>query len=165
MKQFKFSPLALALAGLGASFRLAKHGGLYSQHTFDSDLVLRAQAGADVVASQAEALIVNLGAGFVDANIVIDVTALEVASGNEIYTLIVEGSTVAGMGSGSVQLCSLELGNTSAPADADTSVGRHVLPFRNELEGVLYPYVRLYTKVAGTIDTTGVNYSAFIAKK
>lgn len=136
--------------------------GLYSQYTYDDALNLK-DAGL-VAVSAAESTIVDLGAGFVDGEIVIDVSALEVASTDEIYTICLEGSNVAAMTSGSVTLAMIEMGNAAAPADADTATGRHVLPFRNEQNGTVYRYVRIYTRVAGAI-ATGINYSAFIAKK
>lgn len=134
----------------------------YSQKTYDHATLLKA-AGL-VAASAAGSVILDLGDGFMEADLVIDVTALEVADGNEIYTISLEGSSVAAMTSGSVELAKITLGNNPAPADADTSVGRHVLPVRNELNGTLYRYVRVYTTVAGTV-ATGINYSAFLAKK
>lgn len=134
----------------------------YSQKTYDNALLLKA-AGL-VATSAAGSVILDLGDGFMDADLVIDITALEVADGNEIYTISLEGSSVAAMTSGSVELAKATFGNNPAPADADTAVGRHVLPIRNELNGTLYRYVRVYTTVAGTI-ATGINYSAFLAKK
>lgn len=135
---------------------------LYSNKTYDHATLLKA-AGL-VAASAAGSVILDLGDGLMDADAVIDITALEVATGDEIYTVSIEGSNVAGMASGSVELAKMSFGNNAAPADADTDVGRHVLPFRNELNGTLYRYVRVYTTVVGTI-ATGINYTAFLAKK
>lgn len=134
----------------------------YSMKTYDHATLLKA-AGL-VAASAAGSVILDLGDGFMSADLVIDVTALEVATGDEIYTISLEGSSVAAMTSGSVELAKITLGNNPAPADADTAVGRHILPIRNELNGTLYRYVRVYTTVAGAI-ATGINYSAFLAKK
>ena len=134
----------------------------YSRKTFDAATVLKA-AGL-VAASAAGSIIPDLGDGLLDADLVIDITALEVASNDEIYTVSLEGSNVAGMASGSVTLAEKQFGNVPAPADADTAIGRHIVPFRNELNGQLYRYVRLYTTVVGAV-ATGINYSAFIAKK
>jgi len=135
--------------------------GQYARFTYDAALALKA-AGL-VGASAAESTIVDLGAGLVDANLVLDVTALEVATGDEVYTVCLEGSNVAAMTSGSVCLARIELGKAGAPADADTGPGRFVVPFRNEQNDTIYQYVRIYTKVAGTV-ATGINYTAFIAK-
>lgn len=134
----------------------------YSRRTYDHATLLKA-AGL-VAASAAGSVILDLGNGLMAADMVIDITALEVATGDEIYTISLEGSNVADMTSGSVELAKQTFGNNPAPADADTAVGRHILPIRNELNGVLYRYVRVYTTVAGTI-ATGINYTAFLTKK
>jgi hypothetical protein len=134
---------------------------LYSQFTYDNALLLKA-AGL-VASTTTESTILDLGAGLVDGYLVLDVSAVEVASNDEIYLVCLEGSNVAAMTSGSVTLAQIELGNATAPADADTGTGRFVVPFRNEQNGTIYRYVRIYTEVAGTI-ATGINFVAFIAK-
>jgi hypothetical protein len=133
----------------------------YSMKTYDHATLLKA-AGL-LASSTVGSVILDLGDGFMEGDMVIDVTALEVADGNEVYTISLEGSNVVGMGSGSVELTRSVFGNNGAPSDADTSVGRHVVPFRNELNGTLYRYVRLNTIVAGTI-ATGINFTAFLTK-
>lgn len=135
---------------------------VYSQFTYDDSTNLK-DSGA-VTSTTTETTIVDLGAGLVDGYLVLDVSACEVASTDEIYLVCLEGSNVAAMTSGSVTLAQIEMGNATAPADADTSTGRFVVPFRNEQNGTVYRYVRIYTEVAGTIDTTGLTFSAFIAK-
>lgn len=135
---------------------------LYSQFTYDDDLSLKA-AGL-VATTAAESTIVDLGDGLVDGFLVLDVSAVEVASTDEIYNVALEGSNVAAMTSGSVTLATIEMGNATAPADADTATGRFVVPFRNEQNGTIYRYVRIHTTVAGTI-ATGINFLAFIAKR
>lgn len=134
----------------------------YSMFQYDDNLSLK-DAGL-VAATTTESTIVNLGAGIVDGYLILDVSAIETASGNEKYTIHLEGSNVAAMTSGSVTLCNIPLGNTTDPADAVTATGRFVVPFRNEQNGTLYQYVRIYTLVAGTI-ATGINFTAFLAKE
>lgn len=134
---------------------------LYSNFTYDASLSLKS-AGL-VASTTTESTIVDLGAGFVEGNLVIDVSAVEVASTDEIYLICLEGSNVAAMTSGSVCLAQIEMGNATAPADADTGTGRFVVPFRNEQNGTIYQYVRIYTEVDGAI-ATGINFAAFIAK-
>lgn len=134
---------------------------IYSQFTYDNALSLK---GAGLVAATTtEATILDLGAGLVDGYLVLDVSAVEVATGDEKYTVHLEGSNVAAMTSGSVTLANIPLGNLTAPADAATGTGRFVVPFRNEQNGATYRHVRIYTLVAGTV-ATGINFSAFIAK-
>lgn len=137
-------------------------GKLHSQFTYDNSLKLKA-AGL-VASSAAGSLIVDLGAGFTDGFVVLDVSAIEVATGDEIYNVCLEGSNVAAMDSGSVCLARIALGNLVAPADAATGTGRFIVPFTNEQNGTLYRYVRIHTEVAGTV-ATGINYTAFIGKR
>lgn len=137
-------------------------GNLHSQFTYDSDLEMKAAA---LVAASVDGDILDLGDGMVDGFLVIDASAIEVATGDEIYTISVEGSNVAAMSSGSVCLAKKVFGNLVVPMDAALSAaGRYVIPFRNEEAGTIFRYVRLSTLVAGTI-ATGINFAAFIAKR
>lgn len=137
-------------------------GNLYSQYTFDADLELKA---AGLLAASADGDILDLGAGIVDGFLVVDLSACEVASGDERYTVSLEGSNVAAMSSGSVCLAKKVFGNLVVPMDAALSAsGRYVIPFRNEEGGSTFRYVRLSTLIAGTV-ATGINFSAFIAKR
>jgi hypothetical protein len=156
----KKSMIALAVLALtGAAFA---HVADNQRRTYDNALSLKA-AGL-VAASAAGATIVDIGAGFVDAEVVIDVTAVEVATGDEKYVFVLEASNTADMSAGSVTLVEFPMGVATAPMDANTGVGRFMVPFTNEQNGTMYRYVRAYTRVAGTI-ATGINYSAFIAKR
>lgn len=144
----------------------------YSQYTYDNSLLLK--AAALVAASANGSLIVDLGSGLVDAKAVLDVTAIEVASNDESYEIIVQGSSDSDFGTAGniVPLCSLTLGaagsvrggaGVTGIGTSDTA-GRYVLPFRNERNGTTYRYVRVRTVVVGNI-ATGINYLGFIAKK
>jgi len=135
---------------------------LYSQFTYDTALVAKT---AGLLAASADGTIIDLGDGLVDGFLVIDLTACEIASGNEIYTVSLEGSDAAAMDSGSVCLAKKVFGNLVVPMDAALSAsGRYVVPFRNEEGGATFRYVRLSTLIAGTI-ATGINFSAFLAKR
>jgi hypothetical protein len=135
---------------------------LYSQFTYDDALELKS---AGLLAASADGTILDLGAGLFDGFVVVDMTACEVATGDEIYTVSLEGSNVATMTSGSVCLGKKVFGNLVVPMDAALSTaGRYVIPVRNEEGGSIYRYVRLSTLIAGTI-ATGINFSAFLAKR
>ena len=137
-------------------------GNLYSKYTYDAALELKA---AGLLAASADGSILDLGAGIVDGFLVVDLSACEIASGDERYTVSLEGSNVAAMTSGSVCLAKKVFGNLIVPMDAALSAsGRYVIPFRNEEGGSTFRYVRLSTLVAGAI-ATGINFSAFIAKR
>ncbi len=142
--------------------------------TYDVDLELKdagvvsASAAAQV---DAAAKILDLGTGSVEADIIIDVTAMEVASDDEKYIIHAEVSSSATFASDIYAVVSLILGSAGTaewdniPGDADMYIGRYVLPFRNEIvNGVPKRYLRLYTEISGTI-ATGINYTAYLSKR
>ncbi len=125
--------------------------------------VIGASAAAEVGGS---AKIFDTGGGFFSGNVVIDVTAIEIASDSEIYTLILEGSSSSTFASAIVPLTVMLLGANEVivgGSDTDSTIGRYIMPFRNERDGAVWQYLRMYTVVAGTIATGGgINYTAFL---
>jgi hypothetical protein len=139
-----------------------------ANYMYDTLLVLKA-AGL-IAASAAVATIVDTGGtGHFSGEIVIDVSALEIASNDEIYDIVLQGSPDAAFGTaGNIQelaaisLSAKEVKRTDS--DKDDVIGRYIMPFRNEFAGTNYRYLRLYTVVAGAV-ATGINYAAFIGKR
>ena len=133
----------------------------------DSGFTLKA-AGL-IAASAAVATIADLGAGYVEGNVVIDVTALEIADNDELYDIVVQLSSDSDFGTDTniVEKCALSLSAAEVKrtdANKDDIIGRHILPFNNLYATTVYRYLRIYTVVAGTI-ATGINYTARIAKR
>ena len=129
-------------------------------YTYDSTQVLKA---AGLVAADAGGTILTVGDATYRGIAVVDVSAIEIASNDERYVLVMQGSTSATFASDVQNLAALELGAAavrSGGAIAST-VGRYELPFINEQNGVTYPYIRLYADVSGTI-ATGINYAAWV---
>lgn len=143
----------------------AKHRPSY---TFDANLEFKdaglvAASAAATVDSAAK--IVDLGEGLFSGDMVIDVTAIEIASNDERYDIVVQLSDSSSFASGIVDGPTLALGaHETLPGDTDSATGRFILPFRNELNGTWYRYARIYTVVAGSI-ATGINYSAWAAPR
>jgi len=136
----------------------------YHAVVFDSELELK-DAGliAASAAAQVDSVdkILDLGQSFWEGKVVVDVTAIEVATGDEEYDVEWQLSSSATFASGIVVPTVLRLGDTTtAFGSADSTTGRYVQCVHNEFNGTLYRYARLYTRVAGTI-ATGINYSAF----
>lgn len=136
-------------------------------YTFDSDLEFK-DAGLVAASAAAQvdsaAKIVDLGTGLFRADMVIDVSAIEIASNDELYTISFQVSSSATFASAIAEICTLNLGaNEVLTGDIDSTATRYVLPVHNEYLGTVYRYARLYTTVAGTI-ATGINYIAFAAK-
>lgn len=90
------------------------------------------------------------------------VTAIEIASNDEIYRLIIQGSTSATFASTIANLAELTLGaNEVLHGDVDSVIGDYVISCHNDVAGTIYRYVRGYTDVDGSI-ATGVNFSAWM---
>lgn len=136
--------------------------------TFDADLqykdagLVAASAAAQVSAA---AKIVNLGAARSNLTMRLYVSAIEIASNDELYTILVQGSSSATFASDIVNLAGLPLGATEvAPGGAnDAAIGWYELPYTNEHNGTIFPYTRLYTLVEGSI-ATGINYEGYAVR-
>lgn len=142
----------------------------HTQYTLDTLLQLKdaglvAASAAATVASVAK--IIDLGgAGETEFEVLIDISAIETGSTDEIYTIMIEGSNSATFASGIEDLCLLRVGHATALTggnDTTSLVGRYRVPGRNERNGTFYRYVRAYTLVVGTI-ATGINYTAYLCK-
>lgn len=143
----------------------AKHRPSY---TFDANLEFKDAgliAADDAAQVDSADKIVDLGEGLFEGDMVIDVTAIEIASNTERYDICVQLSDSSTFASGIVDACVLPLGaNEVLAGDTDSTTGRYILPFRNEVNGTWYRYARIYVDVTGDI-ATGINFSAFAAKR
>lgn len=136
----------------------------YSMQLKDAGLI----AADDIAQVGGADAILDLGAGRVDAILKIIATAVEVASGDEAYELVLEFSNSSTFASGIRQGPKFTLGDAAATvmlaADVDNGEGEYDLPFTNEFNGTIYRYVRLAIDVSGAI-ATGVNFVAFVARR
>lgn len=99
----------------------------------------------------------------IDAMCIFDVTAIDVASTNERYRLLVLVSNDPAMAN-SHCAAALELGDgpTGTPATQEDSViGRYEIGFTNQVAGTIYQYVSVYLIVSGT--TPSISILSFIA--
>lgn len=146
-------------------------------YMFDADLELK-DAGliaADENATQVSSTdaIIDLGAGRCNGTLVIDATAVEVASGDEVYKICAMFSNSATHASGVVAGPIFMLGDAAGIAaildaptvvpDTDNGVGRYEIPLSNVYNGISYRYLLLSVEVSGTI-ATGVNFIAHFSK-
>ena len=113
--------------------------------------------------------IIDLGEGFVEGNIVLDISAIEGDSNDEIFDVVAQLSSDNDFSDKntviercSMTFCCKEVARTDGTVDG--VAGRFILPFDNEFGGTIYRYLSLYTVVAGTI-VTGINYTARLAKR
>lgn len=140
---------------------------MINQKGFNYDLALRLKDAGAVTASGnatvgGSAQVLDLGEGRFDGRAVCDVSAIDVATGDESYVLQLQGSLVANFASGVVALASKQLGGATPTGNSAASVvGRYEIPFANEENGVRYRYVRLRYVIAGT--TPSINLTAVVA--
>lgn len=138
--------------------------------TFDADMefkdagLVAASAAANV---DGAAKVVDLGTGHFKGQMILDVSALEIASNDETYDIVIQGSPDSAFTAAtSVEFCALHLGAKEikrTDTDKDDATGRFKLYFDNENNGTYYRYARIFTVVAGSI-ATGINYTAWAAK-
>jgi hypothetical protein len=134
------------------------------------DYLLRLKDAGLVAASAAAQVggadkILDMGAQRFDGRAVLDLSAVEVGTGDEDFRIIVQGSTSATFATDVWNLGAALLGDSSKSFETvDSVIGRREIAFCNEINGTVYRYLRVYTFVAGTI-ATGINYTAFLVKK
>lgn len=143
--------------------------------TFDADLELKDAglvAASAAATTDGAAAYVDVGTGLFEGDVVVDVTAIEIASNDELYKIYVEGASETAFDTTAVPLAVLEvgalevLGPGSSHFKVDSSTGRYIIPFRNERDGTYYRYIRIYTVVSGTIASGGgINFTAYAAKR
>lgn len=143
-------------------------------YTFDAELEMK---DAGLVAADAAwtvdsaAAVIDVGTGRVDGKVIVDVSAIEIATGDERYSLIIQGSNSPTFASGVAILACLPVGDGStigtafggSGVDVDDTTGRFEIPFSNERNNTYYRYIRGWTDVAGSI-ATGINFSAYMVK-
>lgn len=126
-----------------------------SKRTYDHLLLLKdagaiAADGAATVDGQAR--VCDVGPAVMGPVLaVVDTSAIDTVTGDETYTVRIQGATTIGFGS------PVELG-----ARTITAAGRTEIPFSNENGGVVYQYIRAYVDVGGT--TPSINSTIFVAK-
>ncbi|MCP4648805.1 MAG: hypothetical protein GY853_01815 [PVC group bacterium] len=135
--------------------------------TFDYDLYLHDGTALTASASgtvDSAAVVLDLGTGFVDADLILDVSALDVANGDEIATVEVRLSDTQ-IATEVYVATQYELGDSAVVSgDVDRTTGRYIIPFNNIVEdGSCKRYMHLYFTLAGTI--AAFTATAYIVKK
>jgi hypothetical protein len=110
--------------------------------------------------------VVPVQEGRTDAVMVVDVTALDISSGNETYKIMVLGSNDPALASGNVCLGEMTMGKGTSIDGinmADSVIGRYEIGFCNVAAAAYYQYVGVYVIVGGT--TPAITYTAFAAHR
>lgn len=139
--------------------------------TYDHALLMHDSASS--ISSSAAGLvggaaaILDLGQSRVDATVMVDFTAVDVAAGDE-ATVFVQvsdggpGDTAFEAGNW-IAAAALVLGDvTLNGSKVDSTVGRREIPFTNEINGTIYRYARIYLLIAASGALT---YDAYMVRK
>jgi hypothetical protein len=132
---------------------------------FDTEHILK-DAGAVTASGYGEvesaAKVADLGSGLVRGNVIIDVSEIALAGNDELYGFHLMGGDDESF-TNEVSLVSLEIGaNEVSQGNRDAKMGRYVLAFQNERNGIVYPYARIRHVLSGA--SPSVNYTAQLEK-
>ena len=110
----------------------------------------------------AAAKVVDLGEGLIRGNGIIEVASMAMADNDELYQIHFMGGDDESF-TKEVALATLELGvKEQLEGNFDSKLGRYVMPFENEQNGVIFPYVRVRHVISGT--TPSINFQAKLEK-
>ena len=108
------------------------------------------------------AKVVNLGAGLVRGNLIIEVASMKMQNNDEIYQCNLMGGDDSSF-TNTVSLATLEIGAREVTeSNLDSKLGRYVVPFENKKNGVVYPYTRIRHAISGT--SPSINYTCRLEK-
>ena len=118
------------------------------------------------VQEDGEDVIIDLGAGRTDADLIIDVKGRELASEARLYLFLLQGSQTPSFSTTTLQnLAFLEIGGSARHGGAKTSpVGLYQVPFHNADPDGEFQYTRLYLRIAGPAAPS-ITFSAFISPR
>jgi hypothetical protein len=128
---------------------------------FGEDVTLTATGNFQINSAD---VVLKIGKGRQDMSLIVDVAALDVASGNELYDLLLQGCNAQDFSTAIENLAHIELGHTSVrKGGARTSpIGRYAIPVSNELLGE-FEFVRLRLVAAGT--TPSITCTAWLSER
>lgn len=135
--------------------------------TFDAATELK-DAGAVTASAAAQvggvARVLNVGNAFIeDAVMNVDVDAIDITTGDEGYTITLQGSTSSTFASNVYNLASVKVGKASVTGHSvDVTTGRYQMPIMNSLDGATpLPYLRAYITCVGT--TPSINCRVWLS--
>lgn len=138
-------------------------GGIFDANLEFKDAGLVAASAVATVDGAAK--VIDVGTGLFKGEMIIDVSAISLEGNDEIYDIIVQGSTVAAFATDTAiaELAAINLSAAEvkrSDCNKDDTTGRYKIYFDNENDGTYYRYLRIYTVVAGS-PSTGINFTAY----
>ena len=148
---------------------------------YDANLVLEdsldANGDAAAITSSAAgslltvAQVIDLGDGLVEGVMVCDIDAIEVGT-DALYAITLQGNNDGDFANATAyDLAQVNIGageslfNATAGNDAGSAGSRLIVPFRNEQDGTVYRYVRVYQTLSGSSDTESITDTIWLSIK
>lgn len=118
---------------------------------------------SDVVSDGTNDIILDVGPGRQDFTFAVNVTSLDIASADEHYQFVLQGSNSSTFASGIENLAILDLGATASRLGGaiDSVAGRYLVEASNQAGATEYEYVRLNVLIAGTTPT--ITFDAWLS--
>jgi len=119
-----------------------------NEHILEDGAAEKSASGYGQV--DASAQVVDLGEGLVRGNVIVDVTRLAMQGNDQLYQVHLMGGNDASF-TQEVSLACFELGpKETIEGNKDSKLGRFILPFQNETNRIIYPFVRARHVLSGT---------------
>lgn len=115
--------------------------------------------------------VIDLGNGYIEGTLVLDLSALDMTTGDETYQLALIGSNDASFGNGNCDLLAFQdfsgaatsrvlatiLAATPAVPLTGQGATRYMVKFCNQKGGFLFRYAKLYATLSGTTPSITLN--------
>ncbi len=140
--------------------------GTYDDLTQLRDASAVTVSGADTISATAVTL--DVSDGYISGHFLVNVTAVDVTDGDELYEIKLQGSNVTGgtFNGEIVDLVTLPLGAAGVlSGTGNKTTNLYKIPFCNQFGNETFRYLRSYHKItaSATVDT-GINYTAGLTK-
>jgi hypothetical protein len=138
-----------------------------TQSTLDTLLQLEDGAAAITSTETNSGGILDVGTGVYYGDLLVDVSAIDIADDDETYRILLQGSASSSFASGIFNLAELHLGAAEIKlggADDDSAVGRYRVPFHNFIfDETTLRYLRSRVVVGGT--SPSITYTANLVRR
>jgi len=148
---------------------------------YDADLVLEdsldTNGDAEAITSSAAgslltvAQIIDVGDGLVEGYMIVDVDAI-VEDTDALYAITLQGNNDGDFADATAyDLAQVNIGageslfNATPATDVGAAGSRFVVPFRNEQDGTVYRYVRVYQTLSGGSDVESITDTIWLSIK
>ena len=148
-----------------------KDAELVLEDSLDTDGVAAAITSSAAGSVLGVAQVIDLGDGLAEGYMIVDVDAIVVGT-DALYAITLQGNNDGDFANATTyDLVQINIGageslfNATAGNDAGSAGSRLIVPFRNEQDGTVYRYVRVYQTLSGSSDTPSITDTIWLSIK